>query len=137
LPLCGKTQDGYMKTRLGTPMYMAPEIHDKTVKYQGQDADCFAFGVSLFVARVIGYPWKVPDLIKDESYNKFAGDYGINADKFWEEFADRELTDEFKNFIENLLACHPSSRPTMADILGHEWMRKDVLTKQQFEAQCQ
>jgi len=85
-----------MKTRLGTPMYMAPEIHDKTVKYQGQDADCFAFGVSLFVARVIGYPWKVPDLIKDESYNRFAGDYGINADKFWEEFADRELTDEFK-----------------------------------------
>ena len=90
---------------VGSLKYMAPEIHDKTVKYQGQDADCFAFGVSLFVARVIGYPWKVPDLIKDKDYEKFAGNYGINAEEFWKNFEDRELTEDFKNFIENLLAA--------------------------------
>ena len=127
-----------MKTRLGTAMYMAPEIHDKTVKYQGADADCFAFGVSLFVAKIIGYPWKVPDLIKDNDYKLLAGDYGINSEEFWrsENFSHVTLSEEFKNFIENLLACLPSSRPTMADILGHEWMRQDVLTKEQFETQC-
>jgi len=125
-----------MKTRLGTPMYMAPEIHDKTVAYQGQDADCFAFGVSLFVARVIGYPWKVPDLIKDKDYKLFAGDYGVNAEQFWETFADRELSCEFKDFMETILACVPSSRPTMADMLGAEWMRGETLTKEKFEAEC-
>lgn len=85
-------------------MYMAPEILDKTVEYQGQDADCFAFGVSLFVARVIGYPWKKPDIIGDKEYKKFAGDYGVNAEEFWKEFEDRNLSEEFKSFIESMLA---------------------------------
>ena len=65
LALAGRKQDGLMSTRLGTPMYMAPEVLDTAVKYQGQDADCFALGVSLFVARTIGYPWKKPDLETD------------------------------------------------------------------------
>ena len=33
LKLEGKRKDGYMKTKLGTAMYMAPEVSDKTVKY--------------------------------------------------------------------------------------------------------
>ena len=74
---------GLASTYCGTAVYMAPEIHDKTVKYQGADADCFAFGVSLFVAKIIGYPWKVPDLIKDNDYKLLAGDYGINSEEFW------------------------------------------------------
>jgi len=63
LTLSGRKQDGYTNTRLGTPMYMAPEIFDKTIPYQGQDADIFAFGVSLFVAKIIAYPWKKADPI--------------------------------------------------------------------------
>ena len=35
LTLSGRKQDGYTNTRLGTPMYMAPEIFDKTIPYQG------------------------------------------------------------------------------------------------------
>ena len=50
-----------MKSRVGTFMYMAPEVQDKTVLYQGQDADCFAFGVCLLVAKIMEYPWKKPD----------------------------------------------------------------------------
>ena len=33
LTLSGRKQDGFTNTRLGTPMYMAPEIFDKTVPY--------------------------------------------------------------------------------------------------------
>ena len=61
-------------------MYMAPEIFDKTVPYQGQDADCFAFGVSLFVGKVIDYPWKRADPIEDDKYDLFSGDSGQTAE---------------------------------------------------------
>ena len=33
LTLSGRELDGFTNTRLGTPMYMAPEIFDKTVPY--------------------------------------------------------------------------------------------------------
>ena len=83
----------------------------------------FAFGVSLFVGKVIGYPWKKPNPIEDDKYNLFAGEYGQNAEQFWEEYNDRELSTDYKNLIEAVLAKEPSSRPTMADILGHKWMK--------------
>ena len=38
-------------------MYKAPEI-EYGLKYQGTDADVFAFGTMLFVAKCIAYPWK-------------------------------------------------------------------------------
>ena len=86
LALSGRKGTGYMKSKLGTPMYMAPEIQDKTVPYQGTDADIFALGVTLFVARVMAYPWKKPDIISDARYILFAGDNGIDADDFWAKF---------------------------------------------------
>lgn len=136
MALCGRSGYGYLTTRLGTPMYMAPEILDKTVPYQGQDADCFALGVLLFVSKVVAYPWIKPDIISDSQYILFAGNNGLNACKFWEQYDDRDLSEEFKNLIEIMLAVDPSSRPTMADILGHEWMRGKAVTKQQFVSKC-
>ena len=55
--LSGSDQSGFAKTRLGTPMYMAPEV-EIGKPYQGADADVFAFGTMLFVAKVIAYPWE-------------------------------------------------------------------------------
>ena len=52
LALGGRNDSGFMKTRLGTWMYMAPEIIDRTIQYQGQDADCFALGVSMLCCKV-------------------------------------------------------------------------------------
>ena len=33
LPIAGRDKTGYTNTKLGTPMYMAPEIHNKSVEY--------------------------------------------------------------------------------------------------------
>lgn len=52
----GRNEDGFNRTTLGTPMYMAPEIVNKQ-PYQGTDADLFAFGVTLMVARLVNYPF--------------------------------------------------------------------------------
>lgn len=129
LTLSGRKQDGYTNTRLGTPMYMAPEIFDKTIPYQGQDADLFAFGVTLFVGKVIGYPWKKPDPIDDDKYQLFAGEAGQNANEFWADYSDRELSEDYKNLIEAILAKDPSTRPTLADLLGHKWMRGEQVSQ--------
>jgi len=123
LALEGRTGSGFMKSRLGTYMYMAPEIQDKTVQYQGQDGDCFALGVCILVCKLNDYPWKVPDMEQDVNYKLFAGYHGCDSDKFWAKFAKSNLSENFKNMIELMLAHDPSSRMTMSDILGHPWFR--------------
>ena len=45
-------------------------------------------------------------------------------------------TEEFKELIESMLAYNPTTRPTMADILGNSWMRGEVCTKEEFAAKC-
>ena len=61
-------------------MYSAPEIFDKTVPYQGNDADCYAFGVSILVSMILDEPWKKQNPIEDDRYNLLVGDYSQNAD---------------------------------------------------------
>ena len=74
--LSGSDQSGFAKTRLGTPMYMAPEI-EIGKPYQGADADVFAFGTMLFVAKVIAYPWERAKK-SDEGYAAISGSKSIN-----------------------------------------------------------
>jgi p90 ribosomal S6 kinase len=123
LALDGRNETGFMKSRCGTYMYMAPEILDRTAYYQGQDSDCFAFGVCLLVSKLGDYPWARPDVNIDEHYKALANSHGVNADKFWALYKDCMISDDFKNLIESMLAFDPSSRPTMADVLGHSWLR--------------
>jgi len=47
-PLEGKTGQGYNETRVGTPNYMAPEVHRRE-KYNGHVQDLFSLGVILFM----------------------------------------------------------------------------------------
>jgi len=46
-PVAGKDGSGYLTTGLGTPQYMAPEIHLKQ-PYQPRTIDLFASAVILF-----------------------------------------------------------------------------------------
>ena len=48
--LTGTQGDGYMRTNVGTLLYMAPEIVEKK-EYQGVQVDLFALGVILFTMR--------------------------------------------------------------------------------------
>ena len=44
-----ETEDGMLKTRLGTPGYMAPELFNNKKNYRGIEVDLFALGVMLFI----------------------------------------------------------------------------------------
>lgn len=47
-PIAGRSDDGYLHTKLGTSNYMAPEIHLKQ-KYKGSSVDVFASAIILFI----------------------------------------------------------------------------------------
>ena len=61
MPLKGRHGDGFNYTPIGTPLYTAPEI-EANFNYQGVDADCFAFGATLLVAKVMRYPYQKASL---------------------------------------------------------------------------
>ena len=126
ISLSGRNQDGFNRTTLGTPMYMAPEIVDKR-PYQGSDADLFAFGVTLMVARLVAYPFNNASM-NDDKYKLLAGE---NSALFWKGYkkAVPGLTDEFIHLITSMLQYSPAARPTMADVLGSKWMRGETVTQ--------
>ena len=51
LNLSGKEGNSLMKTKLGTPMYMAPEIEEEK-PYLGKDVDIFALGATMLFIRL-------------------------------------------------------------------------------------
>ena len=136
--LAGTDQKGFMSSYVGTEMYMAPEILNKSLPYQGQDADCFAFGVMLLVTKIEDYPWIKPDITNEQNrnYKHLAFEGGFKSNNFWNKYADKNLSTEFKNFISSMLSYQPSSRPTIADILGDQWMRGEVISKDDFDKVC-
>ena len=115
-------------------MYMAPEIIAK-FPYQGIDVDNFAFGVTMLVARTFSIPFTKaePD---DTNYKNLACYNGMDANLFWENYKDLNLSVDFINLITSMLSFQPSSRPSTADILGHKWMKGETVTKQEFIDHC-
>ena len=56
ISLAGSMNDGFTRTKLGTDMYMAPEIVENKI-YQGADVDIFALGVMLLTLKGMLYPF--------------------------------------------------------------------------------
>ena len=81
--LSGNQGTGFLRTQLGTPMYMAPEIEEGKL-YNGADADVFAFGTMLFVAKAFTYPWERASK-RDDGYSAISGDKISNQD-FWKKY---------------------------------------------------
>lgn len=77
-PLTGRDNSGTQKTMVGTPGYMAPEIHCG-VPYQAKQVDIFALGIILFIMRA-GAP---PFAIASETDNLYKQIVSGRADLFW------------------------------------------------------
>jgi serine/threonine protein kinase len=124
----GTEKQGFSKTRLGTPMYMAPEI-ESGKPYQGADADVFAFGTMLFVSKCIAYPWEHATKT-DKDYIAISSDKASN-EEFWRKYLGSvpTLTNEFKDVVNSAVQRVPT-RATLADVLGFAWMKKETMTKE-------
>ena len=107
---------------------MAPEIigqqDGENRPYQGSDIDIFSFGVMLLSMRCLHYPFKKAYGDDPNYANLVSGD----STQFWATYEKLGLTEEFKNLITHLLQEKTPSRIVMADLLGHPWMKGEVVS---------
>ena len=135
IELAGRTGHGFASTYLGTPMYMCPEIVSRD-QYQASDADLFALGVTLIVARLVTYPFDNASR-EDPKYMKIVGDK-TNSNNFWAAYrkAIPGISQEFVDLVTAMIAEQPAGRPTMAEFLGHPWMRGQTISQDEFGQHC-
>ena len=84
------------------------------------------------VARLVAYPFN-QTCMNDEKYKLLCG---ADSALFWKGYKKTipGLSDEFVNLITGMLQFNPASRPSMADVLGHPWMRGEVPSDEEFKA---
>ena len=92
----------------------------------------------MLATKIQDYPWVKPDITHKNNinYKNLAHEGGTNDEQFWAKYADVNASQEFKHLISGILAYQPSSRPTIADILGDPWMRGPVMSKEEFAKIC-
>lgn len=134
-PLEGKDGSGILLTKLGTLDYMAPELH-LSKPYRGEQVDLFALAIILFVLVAAHHPFNKAELT-DPFYKCFAQN---RADLFWKttcknkQDGENHFSEEFKDLVTSMLQIDPVHRPTMSEVLAHEWLAGDVPTHDQVVA---
>jgi len=103
-PIAGRDGSGYLKTKLGTESYMAPEIHMKR-PYTGASVDLFASGIILFIMFT-----QHPPFTRGEPSDPFYKFLCANrADIFWKAHSKNKpngmdfFSEAFKDLITSML----------------------------------
>lgn len=102
---------------------MAPEIHLKQ-PYLGESIDLFASAIILFIL-VAQHPPFTTAQPQDPFYRCLAAN---RADIFWRTHCKNKaggenfFSKEFKSLVESMLQLDPNHRPSMAEVINHEWM---------------
>ena len=111
----GQTKD--LNNWVGTPSYMAPEIHEQR-QYNAKEIDIFSLGVIIFSIVVGRFPFEKATM--DNYY------YSLIKREMVEEFfsgsRSAHLSPEFKELMMKMFAYDGSKRPTISEIKNHPWM---------------
>jgi len=112
---------------VGTPGYMAPEIHLK-VPFQGQVVDLFAMAVIIFIMVAGTFPFK--EATQTDKYYKLICKRDYAA--FWSLHEANHpvgyFSDSFKSLMMSMLAFQPFQRLSLADVVFHEWFTEEGKT---------
>jgi serine/threonine protein kinase len=131
----GKKGDGKLSTRLGPPIYNAPEI-TTCVTYQGQPVDVFMAGVVLFICLTANTPFRDGANKQDPFYKNFMAQ---NPQAFWSLHESRlkhvTFSKDLKDLLSAILNCDPSKRPTLEEILNSTWMKGKSASAEEAKAE--
>lgn len=106
------------KTICGTPNYIAPEILEG--KGHSYEVDIWSVGVILYTQLIGKPPFETPEV--KATYKK------IKACSY--SFPDHvTISDKARNLIEKILVLDPSKRPSLDDILAHDFMTTEPIPK--------
>lgn len=126
---------GYTDHKVGTPLYMAPEIKnlEKNQKYDGRKADIYSLGVTLSLL-LLG---QVSDF-SEISDGSTVGSSQISecSDNMDVDIEDPKhyLSTSSKELLSFMLHQDPNKRPSVDDILSHDWMAVDQPTDNLLES---
>jgi len=102
-----------LTTKAGTPYYVAPQV--LAGKY-GHESDLWSCGVIMFVL-LCGYPPFFGETDAEVLVKVKMGNFSFNpAD--W-----KNISDDAKNLIRNLLRMNPRDRYSAEQALNHEWIK--------------
>ncbi len=119
----GKNGNFLLHKRSRTPIYSSPDVRLASTKgFNGIKNDIFSLGVLLFVITIGDFPFESATY-SDEKY-KFI--IKGRFSQYWEFFNYINISDEFKDLINNLISINPSKRLTIDEILKHPWLVKQL-----------
>ena len=101
--------------------YTAPEIL-RNEPYDGFKADIFSLGQLLFNLVTGMYGFKSSN--DNDKFYSFIRNHQIN--EYWNEepFKNLNLTNDFKDLYIRMVAFNSDERPTVDEILSHQWMQE-------------
>ncbi|MEW5313569.1 MAG: hypothetical protein WDW38_005127 [Sanguina aurantia] len=112
--------DSQPKSTVGTPAYIAPEVLQRK-EYNGQTADVWSCGVTLFVMLVGAYPFEDPADPRNfrKTIQRIMGvKYAFPA--------NQRISPECLDLVARIFNADPIGRITMADIRRHPWFLKNL-----------
>ncbi|PNS20410.1 hypothetical protein CAC42_5860 [Sphaceloma murrayae] len=106
-----ETDASKRSTIIGTPYWMAPEMHADMEQGYGQEIDCWAFGCTLF-EMATGMP----------PYHNFHPSYLRSVLKSVPRLEGDKYSDKLKDFVAFCLQERPEDRPQAAQIVEHPYI---------------
>ena len=108
----------HLMTQCGSVHYCSPELlyADKGNPYDGIKSDIWSLGVLLYTLVCACLPFSgdsIPVLVKKITNGQFKFPKGV------------PLTPSVKSLIRSILKVDPAERPTIEEILQHEWFKHD------------
>jgi len=105
-----------MQTACGTPIYVAPEV--LTGEAYEREVDMWSIGVITYIL-LCGFPPFFDDGSNmAKLFDQILGGDFDYPEEYWE-----DVSDEAKDFIDNLLIVDPKCRFTAAQALEHPWLQ--------------
>lgn len=112
--------DSQPKSTVGTPAYIAPEVLQRK-EYNGQPADVWSCGVTLYVMLVGAYPFEDPQdprnfrkTIQRIMGVKFSFPPGLR------------ISTECQDLISRIFVANPANRIAITDIRRHAWFLRNL-----------
>ncbi|GMH34694.1 hypothetical protein BSKO_02555 [Bryopsis sp. KO-2023] len=112
--------DSQPKSTVGTPAYIAPEVLQRK-KYDGQIADVWSCGVTLYVMLVGAYPFEDP-----HDPRNFRKTIQRIMNVRYSFPPSLRVSRDCLDMIERIFVANPADRITLSDIKAHAWFAKNL-----------